>query len=424
MASARLLVTDGLAFEILRGTGLRSAAMARSTSREAYRAVSHVWNSLWQQFPSAVFTCGDEPIDWNTSIRKDLLETQIPSQEDMMTFKWAHAGILRGRLLACGKRFEGPGDTRICSVSDAETMPPKSDRLVWSSCTSHTSGTLRRSVSGGFEVADSFLPATMQEMPAMIEPRSGSAIAILAGEVHICGGWTNDMDGSSASEVWDSVSDTWVPLVHRSKVLCRVWTASGVIASQMYTSDACGPDDPPPLRVGGRHRSSCNHEDRRTLYPLTPSSLPKNRSGMKHCSCVVERFDTNAGQWQMLPALLESRSNAVAASLDGRLYVCGGVGNRGQTLRSAERWDPTTWRWERLPNMLTARSFGAARAVGGCLSVCGGIDESGKPITTTENFDPKSGTWMFAQTPPLPPQIVILAALTSPAVVTSSDAPC
>ena len=59
------------------------------------------------------------------------------------------------------------------------------------------------------------------------------------------------------------------------------------------------------------------------------------------------------------------RNYAVAAVLDGLIFVVGGQDDIGIVLSSVEKYDPKTQRWSKAPAMSTARYFAAAAVADG-----------------------------------------------------------
>merc|ERR1712050_753444 len=110
-------------------------------------------------------------------------------------------------------------------------------------------------------------------------------------------------------------------------------------------------------------------------------------------SAAVERFDPATGLWQHVPPLNEARADAVAATLAGTLYVCGGYGSDGQPVRSVERWNAITGTWVLAPPMAACRALAAACACDGRLIVCGGLGDSDHYHHSLEKYDPQTCTW-------------------------------
>src|SRR5262249_25946902 len=74
---------------------------------------------------------------------------------------------------------------------------------------------------------------------------------------------------------------------------------------------------------------------------------------------------------------------------DGRVFIFGGTGSGGRTLRSAEIFDPATLSFGLLPSVgLTARAFHTATLLmDGKVLVVGGAGENGKTTAKIETWD-------------------------------------
>ena len=67
----------------------------------------------------------------------------------------------------------------------------------------------------------------------------------------------------------------------------------------------------------------------------------------------VENYDPETYSWEESTPMLDARSGAKVARVNGSLYVLGGA---GESLRSAERNDPVTGWWEALPDMTVTQA--------------------------------------------------------------------
>lgn len=122
-------------------------------------------------------------------------------------------------------------------------------------------------------------------------------------------------------------------------------------------------------------------------------------SGAAERLCSAERLDTSTSRWVPLPPMLEPRSQAAAAVVGGALHVCGGF-DGVQHLRSAERLSPGAGAWRRLPAMNEGRSSAAAAALAGRLYICGGYDGE-QVLRTVEVYDARSNAWVAGSAPPM-----------------------
>ena len=76
-------------------------------------------------------------------------------------------------------------------------------------------------------------------------------------------------------------------------------------------------------------------------------------------------------------------------SLDGVVYVCGGVMSTNATSR-AERFVSERNAWEPIPDLHDARGEHGTVIVNGCLVVVGGVNMK-RPLSSAERFLPGSG---------------------------------
>lgn len=112
----------------------------------------------------------------------------------------------------------------------------------------------------------------------------------------------------------------------------------------------------------------------------------------------VERFSPASGQWEELPPMPTARHGCAAATVEGKIYVVGGEGDKG-TLDTVEMFNPVLGTWRSLPPMLNPRSACAAVAAFGKLYVFGGKGRK-ELLNTAEVFNPATGTWAaLAQMP-------------------------
>ena len=113
------------------------------------------------------------------------------------------------------------------------------------------------------------------------------------------------------------------------------------------------------------------------------------------------RFNPEAGKWESLPSLPEPRSSHDAVVIGDKLYVAGGWRLGGED----PEWHRTAWVtdlsrekivWESLsepPFLRRAVSLGHRN---GKLYVIGGMRQKGGPTTRVDVYDPASGQWSQA----------------------------
>jgi hypothetical protein len=108
-------------------------------------------------------------------------------------------------------------------------------------------------------------------------------------------------------------------------------------------------------------------------------------------SAQVARLE--GGGWRTLAPLPQGRSAGGLVALDGRLYLVGGVvegGLAGDTLV----YDPGDDRWTPAPGLPTPREHLGAAASGGRVYVVGGrVRGIGNNLDVAEAFDPATGRW-------------------------------
>ena len=128
----------------------------------------------------------------------------------------------------------------------------------------------------------------------------------------------------------------------------------------------------------------------------------RNKQGQKedlHSTADFSRFDPATGQWESLAPLPKGRSSHDAVVVGSRLIVVGGWDLRG---KDASIWDETALAadlsvahptWEELPKPPFHRRAIALGETRGRVYVLGGMQEKGGPTTTTYVLDLASGKW-------------------------------
>ena len=110
------------------------------------------------------------------------------------------------------------------------------------------------------------------------------------------------------------------------------------------------------------------------------------------------RFDPETGEWESLADLPEPRSSHDAVVIQDRLYVMGGWRLGGEK----PVWHETAWMadlsndeiaWTRLPDPPFLRRAFALGHLDGKLYVIGGMQQKGGPTTRVDVFDPASSKW-------------------------------
>jgi N-acetylneuraminic acid mutarotase len=111
--------------------------------------------------------------------------------------------------------------------------------------------------------------------------------------------------------------------------------------------------------------------------------------------CGGEGTGPSGSQWSVRAPLPVPRTDHVAVSLEGNVYVLGGFS--GSTLARVDAYDPAADRWTRKADMLTARRNFAAGVINGKIYASAGMsysDPNGVTyVTETEAYDPVDDTW-------------------------------
>jgi N-acetylneuraminic acid mutarotase len=104
----------------------------------------------------------------------------------------------------------------------------------------------------------------------------------------------------------------------------------------------------------------------------------------------VERYSTTADRWEPVAELLEPRHHAMAASVDGRLYVLGGFDATGfNPVDSAWVLDPAAVAWTEIADLPKPVGAGAAVAIDGLIYLAGGFP-GGRSLLV---YDPTVDLW-------------------------------
>lgn len=325
---------------------------------------------------------------------------------------WAPAGVVSGELYVCSAWLQEPGcfGDEFCirqrSADRSSAAWLQHQRCSWVSALSlaeqlqvdrergEQQPQPQQQCPAGFALTSAANDvARSRQIPAMHEPRHGAALQLAHGKLFACGGWADDWPegSSSATEVYDPVTDSWKPVPPQPpRVECRFWAEGNNLAGQVCTSAQAA--RLLPLLPA----SSAQPEDEEAREPLLTLGYSREAEGMRHgcqASATVECFDPNTGCWQHLPPLIDARADASAASVAGVLYVFGGFGSDGLPLRSVERWDPVACTWVLAPPMSKCRALAATRIVDGGLLVCGGIGSDRRALSSAERFDPRAYAW-------------------------------
>ena len=108
--------------------------------------------------------------------------------------------------------------------------------------------------------------------------------------------------------------------------------------------------------------------------------------------CSGEVYDSNCNKWSLLPDMKRSRRGCAVTSVNGRVYVMGGLGGN-KRLSSCEMFDPVTNQWTSLPDRKEARYDCTACTMDDKIYVIGGHDTAYNCLSSVEVFDTTTMTW-------------------------------
>lgn len=138
---------------------------------------------------------------------------------------------------------------------------------------------------------------------------------------------------------------------------------------------------------------------------LTPMSIPRSEmsatlvdgkvyvpgglGGLR----IFQAYDIATDHWETLGPLPDGRHHLMTVSHKGKVYVFGGGDENWRPTDSAWVYDVNTNRWRLLTTMPEPRYAGAAVALGDFIFVVGGAGPTGK----TMRYNPKKDTWKMLE---------------------------
>jgi len=170
---------------------------------------------------------------------------------------------------------------------------------------------------------------------------------------------------------------------------------------------------------GGHMEEATGHEDSRMFMKFNPNTMKISRlskmkeyrnyvslasykeniyamggkDGLGQSLNSVEMYNINLNQWYKIRPMNIARSNAGAATLNGNIYVVGGLLADGMTpTNSVEVLSPATGEWRYINPMKVARYEVKAVVMDSKLYVVGGRDGS-RGFRSGEVYDPQTQKW-------------------------------
>lgn len=106
----------------------------------------------------------------------------------------------------------------------------------------------------------------------------------------------------------------------------------------------------------------------------------------------AEFYDPSLNRWFSLKSFKKMIKFCTVSSLQGFLYVIGGVDEEGNFLSSVQRYNPDKDFWQEMPSLCCPRSSVCAVSDGSFMYAIGGNTEI-RPVDVVERFDPKEKKW-------------------------------
>ena len=176
-------------------------------------------------------------------------------------------------------------------------------------------------------------------------------------------GWINKVKQLSTVEMYDPVTDTWIPKA----------------------------DMPTPRKTG-----TCVVDGK--IYAIGGSSITNKQWRLE----TVEVYDPATDTWAKAQSMNHARCSAAMSVVNGEIYAIGGIGwppNRDQSylyLSSVEVFNPKTNRWQERTEMPASKAWHTASVIDGKIYVIGGHFREGtefKTLSTIEIYDPATDLW-------------------------------
>ena len=117
----------------------------------------------------------------------------------------------------------------------------------------------------------------------------------------------------------------------------------------------------------------------------------------------VSVLKAGASAWEGVSALVLNRGAAVAAAIDGKIYVAGGVGDNKKQMGDVVMFDPGNGNWTVESALPTPREHVSGFAYGGKLYVVGGrLGSPNAQSADVDIYDPASKSWSAGAPLPTP----------------------
>ena len=113
-----------------------------------------------------------------------------------------------------------------------------------------------------------------------------------------------------------------------------------------------------------------------------------------HGCNTVEAFTLSTEEWNaQIDQLHIPRMYASAVTFNNRIYVIGGIDDRGHTLNSVEMYNPDINKWMSLAPMINARFSASATVSGNYIYILGGADSTRHLLDKVERYSFANDKW-------------------------------
>jgi N-acetylneuraminic acid mutarotase len=197
----------------------------------------------------------------------------------------------------------------------------------------------------------------------MTKARLGAASAVVDGKIYVIGG----MAGQRKVEAYDPATDTWTEKAELGGP--TVISSASVVNGKIYV-------------IGGNPAWN---------------GAPLAR---------VWEYDPEIDAWMAKTDMPTARDSLVTSVVDGKIYAMGGAvwdakTGTGEVLGTVEEYDPVTDTWTQKADMPGSRCWAAAGTVDGKIYVLGGMRGAPAPVSgSVYVYDPTTDTWTEAASMP------------------------